>query len=120
MPWTSDHPRRTLSISYHPAYLSGNMDQQTFGSHDEVDRGWAAGGAQEALLAAITRTGPWWSSVAPGVADGRTASGVPGTRGYRDGGRPDISALLEAATKEQQEQKDSQAGAGKAAPVARL
>jgi ectoine hydroxylase-related dioxygenase (phytanoyl-CoA dioxygenase family) len=64
MPWTSPQPRRALSIAYHPAYLSGGINQQ-HASHEVVDEGWANGGAQEALYRAITQTGQWWSSVAP-------------------------------------------------------
>jgi hypothetical protein len=92
--------------------------QQNFASHEVVNEGWAAGGAQEALYRAITQTGQWWSSVASGIADGRTAKGVLGQPGYTDGGRPDIPALLAAAIKEKE--GEGQHGAGPVAPASRL
>jgi hypothetical protein len=46
-------------------------------------------------------------------ADGVTfTTGVPGTKGYRDGGRPDIVALLEAATTQEREEAAAAASGG--------
>jgi hypothetical protein len=125
-PWKSDTPRRALSYSYNPAYLSGGMDAAGAG-HEVVDEGWEEGGAKAALRMALAATGQWWSSVQPGIvgdrarggpvkaaeADGKTITngGVPGTRGYRDGGRPDIVALLEAATAQEEEEVAAAGGA---------
>lgn len=60
MPWKSAEPRRALSYSYMPAYLSAGQ-QQLHAGHEVVDAGWAAGGAREALHRALTETGSWWS-----------------------------------------------------------
>ena len=65
-----------------------------------VDEGWAEGGARGALHSALTGVGSWWASRQPGVI-GEGTEGVPGTPGWRDGARPDIAALLEAASAEE-------------------